>query len=75
MKKVKTRDEKFWDYLSKKVGNTKTAKEIFHKVIKEFSGKPKTIDIKFNVDSNALKEAQKNADKLIGTLSKIKVSK
>lgn len=75
MRKVKTRDEKFWDYLSKKIGNTKAAKEVFNKVKKTYFDKEKTIDIKFKVDTRQLKEATKSAERLTDLISKIKVLK
>lgn len=75
MRKVKTRDEKFWDYLSNKIGNTKSAKEVFNKVMKTYCSKPKTIDIKFNVDTSQLMKATKIAETLTGHLSKIRISK
>jgi allantoicase len=38
-KKFKTTDEKFWEYLVKKLGATKTAKHIFNRVTKHFYSK------------------------------------
>ncbi len=38
MKKFKTTNEKLWNYLVKKLGPTKTAKEIYHRVTNYFMG-------------------------------------
>lgn len=39
MKKFKTTDEKFWKYLVKKLGSTRTAKQIFNRVTNHFYSK------------------------------------
>lgn len=73
MKKAKTEDEKLWDYLTKKIGHTKTAKEIFNKVTKKT--KPQVIAIEYKIDSRPIEKSVVAAKRLVDILSKIKIQK
>lgn len=71
--KTKTREERLWAYLSKKLGQSKTAKEVYHRIAKEFKTKKTEVTIQYNVDTRPLKECIKLAKSLTSILSKIRI--
>jgi len=73
--KTKTREEKLWLYISKKLGRSPLAKQVFNRIVKELQPSTKEIHIKYNVDGSSLKEAIKQVQKLKSELLKIKVVK
>lgn len=73
--KIRTREEKLWRYLSDKLGNTATAKQIFHRMMKEFKARSKEVSITYSVDARPLKQSLKLAKSLNAELRKVKVSK
>lgn len=75
MKRIKTREEKLWDYLSKKIGNTSLAKQVHLRICKEFKSKTSEVTIKYNIDVRPLKDSLKVAKSLTKELSKISISK
>lgn len=73
--RTKTRQEKLWDYLSKKLGETKLAKQVFHRIQKDFKANEKEIVINYKVDARPLKESLKTAKLLTQELNKISIRK
>lgn len=73
MTKQKTESEKLWNYLRKKVNNTKTAKEIFNRVYKK--NKPHEIHIQYKMDTKPLMQSLKLTKLITKELSKIKIGK
>jgi predicted RND superfamily exporter protein len=74
MKTSKTREAKLWSYLSKKLGNTKTAKQVYTRVAKEFKSSKKEIIIEYKADTRPLKESLRYAKALTKELKKIRIS-
>jgi predicted phage-related endonuclease len=75
MRNQKTKEEKLWDYLSKKIGSTKIAKEVFNRVSKEMKTRKHDITINYIVNDKPLKGSLIVAKQLNKELDKIRIRK
>lgn len=73
--KKKTEQEKIWNYLVKKLGATRKAKQIFNRVTKTEKERTNHVHIKYHIDTGPLLQSVGLAKKLVSSLRKIKIAK